>query len=97
MLHTVNKSPFGHDALRECLRVCADDAVIVLIEDGVYAATADTEWPKKITARCKNVYTLAPDIAARGLSDRIASGIKAIDYPAFVQLCCEHATIQSWY
>lgn len=97
LLHTINKSPFSHSALSDCLRLCSDDATIVLIEDGVYAALADAQWIEKISARCSNIYALAPDIAARGLSERIAGAVKLIDYVGFVELCCTHSTIQSWY
>ena len=97
LLHTINKSPFSHSALSECLRLCSDDATIVLIEDGVYAALADTEWIVRIAARCNKIYALAPDIAARGLHDRIAAIVNIIDYDGFVELCCTHTTIQSWY
>jgi tRNA 2-thiouridine synthesizing protein B len=97
MLHTISKSPFSHDALRECLRLCSNDAAIILIEDGVYAATANTAWAKELTTRCKNVYVLTADLAARGLNDHVDENIKSVDYAGFVQLCCQHATIQSWY
>ena len=40
MLHTVNKSPFSSDALNECARFASNGSDILLIEDGVYAATA---------------------------------------------------------
>ena len=97
MLHIINKSPFNNPALGECLRVCDDAAFILLIEDGVYAAIADTAWAKQLADRTAPVYVLAPDIAARGLSERIATRFESIDYAGFVQLCCEHACIQSWY
>jgi tRNA 2-thiouridine synthesizing protein B len=97
MLHIINKSPFSHSTLRDCLRICDRGAAIILIEDGVYAAAAGTEWAKILVARCEKIYALAPDIAARGLRGNIADEIKSIDYADFVQLCCEHATIQSWY
>jgi tRNA 2-thiouridine synthesizing protein B len=97
LLHTINKSPFSNSALSDCLRLCSNDATIVLIEDGVYAALADAQWIEQITARRSNIYALAPDLAARGLSDRIASAVNVIDYAGFVELCCAHTTIQSWY
>lgn len=97
LLHTINKSPFSHSALSECLRLYADDAAIVLIEDGVYAALADTEWVVRIAACCSKIYALAPDITARGLDGRIAGVVNIIDYAGWVELCCAHTTIQSWY
>ena len=97
MLHTINKAPHGHSCLRECLRVCGRDAAIVLIEDGVYAALADSESLRQLTRSAGAIYALAPDVAARGLEDRVAPSVRQIDYAGFVQLCCEHSTIQSWY
>lgn len=97
MLHIINKSPLNNPALGECLRVCDDKAVILLIEDGVYAAVADTTWAKQLADRSATTYVLAPDIAARGLTEHAATDFESIDYAGFVQLCCDHASIQSWY
>lgn len=97
MLHTVNKSPYSHRCLAECLRVCATDDAIVLIEDGAYAALASNEWIPQLLAKTAAVYVLQPDAAARGLSDRIAIEIKAVDYAGFVQLCCEQPNMLAWY
>ena len=97
MLHTINKAPHAHGSLDACLRVCGADATVVLIEDGVYAAIATSDAAARLCTTAKAVYALQPDLDARGLSERIAPQIKAIDYAGFVQLCCEHQTIQSWY
>jgi len=95
MLHTVNKSPHGHSALAECLRVCAADDVVVLIEDGVYAAIAgNSRLPGPDAPK---LYALSADVAARGLAPHLAEGVALLDYAGFVQLCCEHPVIQSWY
>lgn len=96
MLHTVNKSPYGDSALADCLRVCGGHDALLLIEDGVYAALAGGAWAEALRALPK-VYALAPDVAARGLEGRTAPGIELVDYAGFVQLCCEHAAVQSWY
>ena len=97
MLHVINKSPFNNPTLSECLRVCDDNASILLIEDGIYAALADTVWAKQLADRNAPTYVLAPDIAARGLTERLDTRFECIDYAGFVQLCCDHASIQSWY
>lgn len=96
MLHTVNKSPHSHSALADCLRVCGEHGAVLLIEDGVYAALAGNAWLEPLRS-VKAVYALAPDVAARGLEQRIAKGIQLVDYAGFVRLCCEHSTTQSWY
>ena len=97
MLHIVNQSPFKRSCLADCLRLCDAQATILLIEDGVYAAIADGEWTQNIFEKTKNVYVLEADVAARGLTDRIATHVIGIDYTGFVQLCCEHPSIHSWY
>lgn len=97
MLHTVNKAPHTHDCLDACLRVCGDDAAIVLIEDGVYAALVGSDSAERLCARAGAVYALQPDLAARGLIEQVRPQINVIDYTGFVQLCCEHASVQSWY
>ncbi len=97
MLHTINKAPHVHDCFDACLRVCGPNAAIILIEDGVYAALANSETAQRLCAKSKAIFALQSDIDARGLINRIEPGIKIIDYAGFVQLCCEHETIQSWY
>lgn len=97
MLHTINKAPHSSNAFDACLRICGGEAAILLIEDGVLAALADSEAAARLCATTNRVYVLLPDAAARGLDGRIASGITGVDYAGFVQLCCEHSSVQSWY
>jgi tRNA 2-thiouridine synthesizing protein B len=97
MLHIVNQSPFNRSCLTDCLRVCNTEAALILIEDGVYAALAGSEWAQRIVETTSKVYALDVDIAARGLTGKIATAIISIDYTGFVQLCCEHPTSHSWY
>ena len=42
MLHTVNKSPFEKDSLDACIAHALEGSAVLLIEDGVYAASAGT-------------------------------------------------------
>lgn len=97
MLHTINKSPYSHQCLAECLRVCGTDDAVLLIQDGVYAALADSEWVNQLRGKTAAIYVLQPDAAARGLTDRIAPAIKTVDYAGFVQLCCDHPNLLAWY
>ena len=50
MLHIVNKSPFERNALDSCLRFGRDGSAVLLIEDGVYAATRGNVAEPKIKA-----------------------------------------------
>ncbi|HEY7885435.1 MAG TPA: sulfurtransferase complex subunit TusB [Cellvibrionaceae bacterium] len=99
-LHTVNKSPSSHNTLLSCLAVCAHDDVILLIEDGVYAAASYLPTSALLTEKISSgtrIYALLSDIQARGLEQQLADNIEIIDYSGFVQLSVTHKTVQSWY
>ena len=62
MLHTVNKSPFEHNGLATCLRYARPGSAVLLIEDGVYAATRDTAVAKQIVrAACVSAFIVISD------------------------------------
>jgi tRNA 2-thiouridine synthesizing protein B len=98
LLHTVSKSPWDSEALCSCLRVALPGSVILLVEDGVYAASAGCEAAQNIAAladiRC---FALAPDIKARGLEQRLDANIEAASFDDFVRLSTECHAVQSWY
>jgi tRNA 2-thiouridine synthesizing protein B len=90
MLHIVNKT----SSLPSCLRLAQPGQTLLLIEDGVYAATrADLLGD---AARTLNVHALQPDLAARGMAGKALAGVKTIDYTGFVELVATHPTNQSW-
>lgn len=96
MLHIVNKSPFSSQALDSCVQVAAGGDLL-LIEDGVYAASSGTvadNFMRDIMKRFR-VYALRPDLEARGL-DRLIDGITLVDYAGFVDLVAQNKTCQSW-
>jgi tRNA 2-thiouridine synthesizing protein B len=98
MLHIVNKSPEGNAGLQSCLRAAADGDTVLLIEDGVYAATTAA------AARCGlaqaaprlKVFVLLPDLEARGLAARRVPVAEPVDYGGFVDLVATNPTSQSW-
>lgn len=98
MLHTVNKSPFERNSMLACLDHSTDGSSILLIEDGVYAATEGTSVSEtlKQAMQTKTVYALEPDVKARGLQDRLIDGIKLVDYSGFVDLVEQNERVQSW-
>ena len=98
MLHTVNKSPFENKALEACLKFARKGSAVLLIEDGVYAAARNTAVSKQVEAAMKDVaiYALAPDVAARGMQNRVMDGVRLVDYGGFVDLVVEHNAVQSW-
>lgn len=98
-LHTVNKSPFSSTALASCLAHATDDAAILLIEDGVYAALASAQQPAELkTAAARGaVYALEPDLVARGLRQSpLIEGTKLVDYAGFVDLTTTHSSVMAW-
>jgi tRNA 2-thiouridine synthesizing protein B len=98
MLHTVNKSPFAHNALEICLKHVKQGSAVLLIEDGVYAATTGTTVSQRLldALATVSIYVLKPDVEARGMQNRLMDGIKLVDYGGFVDLVVEHHAVQSW-
>jgi tRNA 2-thiouridine synthesizing protein B len=99
MLHTVNKSPFSHSTLRQCLEHLAVGAAVILIEDAVYSVVSGT-GAGALIATCIGrfpVYVLGPDLEARGISGKeVIDGVVTVDYAGFVKLVVEHDAVQSW-
>jgi tRNA 2-thiouridine synthesizing protein B len=97
MLNIINKSPLDRASLDSCLQA-ADGGAILLIEDGVYAATKGSAGEAKLKAAGSKfkVYALGPDMEARGIADRVMDGVTLVDYSGFVDLVAEHPTSQSW-
>jgi tRNA 2-thiouridine synthesizing protein B len=98
MLHIVNKSPFERNALDSCLRFGRDGSAVLLIEDGVYAATRGNVAEPKIKAALgqMRIYALRPDLEARGMQAPVIEGVQLVDYGGFVDLVTSHNAVQSW-
>jgi tRNA 2-thiouridine synthesizing protein B len=98
MLHIVNKSPYERNALDSCLRFGRDGSAVLLIEDGVYAATRGNIAEPKIRAALDQmkIYALRPDLEARGMQDAVTEGVQLVDYGGFVDLVTGHTAVQSW-
>jgi tRNA 2-thiouridine synthesizing protein B len=98
MLHIINKSPLERAGFASCLRVVQPGASILLIEDGVYAATRGTDAAAQIGRIAASVkfYALGADLEARGMKERVVEGVQIVDYEGFVDLVTGHAAAQSW-
>lgn len=99
LLHLVNKSPTDRYAFDTCFRMAKPGDAILLIEDGVYAAMANSDFASNVTARLGDFsfYVLGPDVNARGLGDiPLIEDIKIVDYEGFVDLVAETKVTQSW-
>jgi tRNA 2-thiouridine synthesizing protein B len=96
MLHTVNKSPFQNSSLEDCLRVAQKGDVILLLEDGVYAASAGTAKSSLIEKAVKQhaVYAIEPDLKARGLGNLVKE-VRSASYGDFVDLVEQHP-VHAW-
>ncbi len=99
-LHTINKSPYVHNTLASCLKVCIESDGIVLLEDGVFGIIPSAPGAEELQTLMKRgvkVFALINDIKARGLEEKLAPDIQPIDYNSFVQLTLDHRCVQSWY
>jgi tRNA 2-thiouridine synthesizing protein B len=98
MLHIINKSPFEKNSLDSCLRTAQPGQALLLIEDGIYAATQGSAIQARITEACAklSVYVLQPDLDARGMSAKLIPGISSVDYAGFVDLVEKYNTSHSW-
>jgi tRNA 2-thiouridine synthesizing protein B len=97
MLHIVNKSPSERNSLEAVLRI-AQSGSVLLIEDGVYAATRGNVAAAGLAAAMARlkVYALLPDLEARAVADRVIDGVTPVDYGGFVDLVAQHPNCQSW-
>ncbi|MBL4582103.1 MAG: sulfurtransferase complex subunit TusB [Gammaproteobacteria bacterium] len=93
-LHTINRSP-GSQLLKSCLNVINDGDAILFIEDGVYHCSSQVHL-KTIMDAIK-VYGLREDMLARSTLSKSIDGVDLIDTARFVELCCEHDKVVSWY
>jgi tRNA 2-thiouridine synthesizing protein B len=98
MLHIVNKSPLERNSLDSCLAAAQPGAAVLLIEDGVYAATRGNAAEGKLRAASErlDIYVLVPDLEARGMAQSLTAGVKPTDYAGFVELVAKHKNCQSW-
>jgi tRNA 2-thiouridine synthesizing protein B len=98
MLHIVNKSHHQTSSLASCLRMALPGHAVLLIEDGVYAATAGSPLEARLREDSSQVryYALKPDMDARGMASRALDGVTLVDYGGFVDLVAEHSASNSW-
>ena len=97
LLHTVSQSPDAGPALASCLSAALPGSHILLLEDGVYAGTRLSDTSTALTRSGCTIHALRADAEARGLHERMATGISLIDYSEFVALAAKCHAVQSWY
>ncbi len=98
MLHIVNKSPHQTGSLESCLRMALPGHAVLLIEDGIYAATAGSPLQARLKDAAGQVrfFALKPDLDARGMASRALDNVTLVDYAGFVDLVTEHSASNSW-
>jgi len=96
-LHLLSHSPFGDGRFASCLRLLGESDALLLCGDAVYALAPGSEPRRALEALAGPVglFALAEDIEARHLAD-IPARVTAVDYPAFVELSCRYARVNSW-
>ena len=97
LLHTVSQSPDAGPALASCLRTARPGSHILLIEDGVYAGRQLSKTSTALTRSGCSVYALRVDVEARGLTNKMATGVGLVEYADFVELAATCHAVQSWY
>lgn len=98
-LNIVNKSPFEKRSLDQCLGRSTDGSSVLLIEDAVIAAVANTAVAEQLSAAAKkmSLYVLKPDLEARGFGESsLLAEFKLVDYAGFVELVAQHERVNSW-
>ena len=98
-LHTVNRSPWEHRVLEDCLARVRPGSGVLLIEDGVLGALRGSRFAERFASLAGKVevFALGPDLAARGIEDgRVAGCIQVVDYGGFVDLACRFDKMVAW-
>lgn len=98
VLHIVNKSPSSCATLHSCLRYARPGDALLLIEDGVYAATGGNLAGAALRGALERlqVHALRPDLEARGMVAQLIEGVTLVDYGGFVDLAALHHTSHAW-
>ncbi len=99
-LHLIQRSPFTHQALSNCLKTLMPEDSILLMEDGVYSIQhpllQDILTPAA-QAKPTSIYALIDDVNARGLEAFNHTPILNISMAEFVEQCAQHKHVISWY
>ncbi|PWC16594.1 sulfurtransferase complex subunit TusB [Brenneria roseae subsp. roseae] len=95
MLHTLSHSPY-HSDMDTLLRCLKSGDVLVLMQDGVIAALAETDIEKRLYESAIPLYVIQNDAEARGITARISRSAVLIGYNQFVQLTVQHPQQLAW-
>ena len=94
ILYKVNKSPFEHQAIHQCLdRMTVQDSLL-LTESACYAVTGQGISKQRLE-ELTNLYVIQDDLKARGLTCDLTN-CQQISYNDMVELCLRHTQVISW-
>jgi tRNA 2-thiouridine synthesizing protein B len=95
-LHTWNKPDHTHPSLQLCKDCMQSGDALLLLEDGVYLLLSEAFHLWMSNNPALHFFALAPDLTARGISDRIPPALNPVDYSGFVSLSLQHDKVVSW-
>ncbi len=96
ILHTCNVSS-EHTAFRDCLAVVTTGDALLLIGDAVYAARDGSQACGQLLETAAELYVLADDADARGVSGYLCAAVTSLEMAGFVALTERFPRIQAWY
>ena len=95
ILHTLCASP-SSTSFRECLAVLAEGDCLLLLGDGVYAASpSGADW-ESLAASGAEIHVLQPDARAAGIMELADTAIET-DMDGFVELSERCSRQMAWY
>ncbi|MDE3738551.1 MULTISPECIES: sulfurtransferase complex subunit TusB [Pseudomonas] len=96
-LHILSHSPFADSRMGSCLRLLGAGDGLLLSGDAVYALQPGSIARQALELMPDSVtlHALAEDLDARTLTD-LPERLNAVDYPAFIALCCHYDKVNSW-
>lgn len=95
MLYTLLQSPWQCD-LDSLLLLLQEGDDLLLLQDGVTAALADSQMLIKLSASPATLWVLEEDVAARGLAEQISTKVARLDYTGFVAMTAKHQQQVAW-
>lgn len=91
-LHLVNRSPFSTNILHELAAAVSEGDHVLLIEDGVYAASGTTA---RLLPESAALWALEEDCVSRGVIPSDLSG--TVDMAGFIALTANTHRTVSWF
>lgn len=91
-LHTLNAAPSNTSLWEACLAALLPGDSLLLIENAVLGAE-HSRWQPQLNA-LSQCALLAADSQARGIQ---TTELEQIDDETFVQWCCTHTKVVSWF